>query len=85
MRVTLPQPLADLVKQKVERGLYGSPQEVLAEALMLLDQRDKKLAALRRDIQEGLESGAGRPFSQEVVDEIKRRGRERLSQRNNTP
>ncbi len=81
MKVNLPQQLAELVKQKVEGGLYGSSEEVVAEALKLLDERDKKLAALRRDIQEGLESGPGRPFDEGVVEDIKKRGRERLSQR----
>ena len=82
MKLDLPQQLAEVVTQKVEEGLYSSPQEVIAEALKLLDERDKKLAALRMDIQEGLDSGPGRPFDEGVVDDIKKRGRERLSQRN---
>ena len=83
MRVTLPQQLAEMVKKKLEAGLYGSPKEVIAEALKLLDQRDKRLAALRQDIEEGLASGTGSPFDEEVVEDIKRRGRERLVQRDN--
>jgi antitoxin ParD1/3/4 len=79
MKITLLQQLAELVKQKVERGPVESPQEVIAEALKLLDERDKKLAALRRDIQEGLQSGPGRPFDEGIVDDIKKRGRERLA------
>ena len=84
MRVTLPEQLADLVKRKLDSGLYASPEEVIAAALKLLDRQDKKLAALREDIQEGLASGAGRIFDEGVVEDIKQRGRERLAQRKNS-
>jgi antitoxin ParD1/3/4 len=81
--VTLTDELAKLVKQKIDGGLYTSVEEVIAESLKLLDQRDKKLALLRGDIQEGLASGPGRPFDEVVVEDIKKRGRELLSQRKN--
>ena len=83
MKVTLPEQLAQLVKQKLDGGGYASPEEVIAEALNLLDQRDKKLAALRGDIEEGLASGVGRPFDEVAVEGIKRRGRQRRAQRKN--
>ena len=83
MRLTLPDQLAELVQQKLDDGLYGSLEEVISEALKLLDRRDKKLAALREDIQEGLASGAGRPFDEDVVEDIKKRGRERLGRDKN--
>ena len=84
LRVTLPEQLADLVKRKLDSGLYASPEEVIAAALKLLDRQDRKLAALREDIQEGLASGDGRIFDEEVVEDIRRRGRERLAQRKNS-
>ena len=84
MRVTLPQQLAELVKRKLDSGLYASPEEVIAAAMELLDRRDKKLAALRGDIQEGLASGSGRNFDLGVVEDIKQLGRERLAQRKNS-
>ena len=84
MRVTLPEQLADLVQRKLDSGLYASSEEVIAVALELLELRDKKLVALREDIQEGLASGAGRIFDDAVVEDIKRAGRERLAQRKKT-
>ncbi|PKB81343.1 MAG: hypothetical protein BZY88_06555 [SAR202 cluster bacterium Io17-Chloro-G9] len=81
VRVTLPEKLAKLVKQKLADGLYASREEVIEEALLLLDQRDKKLAALLTDIQEGLASGPGRPFDEEVVEDIKKRGRQQAARR----
>ena len=83
MRLTLPDQLAELVQQKLDDGLYSSLDEVISEALELLDLRDKKLVALRKDIQVGLASGAGRPFDEEVVEDIKKRGRKRLGQDKN--
>ncbi len=72
-----------LIKKKVKSGEYSSPDEVIDAALRLLDERDKKLASLRQDIQEGLDSGSGRPFDESAAEDIKRRGRERLSERQN--
>ncbi len=83
MEVILPQQLAELVKQKLDAGLYGSPEEVIAEALKLLDQRDKMVSALRRDIQDGLTSGPGKPFDEVAVKGIKKRGRELLDRHKN--
>jgi antitoxin ParD1/3/4 len=76
MNVSLAPQLEELVRQKVEAGLYSSAEEVVAEALWLLDQRDKKLAALRKDIEEGLNSGPSGPFD---VERIIARGYERLA------
>ncbi len=81
MNVSISKHYEKLVKQKVESGEYASHAEVVHEALRLLEERDKKLKALRQDIQDGLDSGPGRPFDESVVEDIKRRGRERLSQR----
>ncbi|MCI0438124.1 MAG: type II toxin-antitoxin system ParD family antitoxin [Chloroflexi bacterium] len=67
------------LQRQVESGEYASYTEVVHEALRLLEQRDKKLKALRQDIQDGLNSGPGRPFDESIVGDIKRRGRERLS------
>ena len=45
-----------LINRMVESGHYGSPDEVIDAALRFLDERERKLEALRRDIQEGLDS-----------------------------
>ena len=81
MNVPLNADQEKLIREKVESGLYGSPGEVISMALRLLDERDRKLEALRKDVQEGLASGPGRPFDESVVQDIKRRGRERLALR----
>ena len=80
MRLTLSDHLAELIQKKFVDGPYTSLEEVISEALSLLDQRDEKVAALRRDIQDGLANGAVGLFDEDVVEDIKKRGRKLLGQ-----
>jgi len=79
MNVSLTAQLEDLIKKKVESGLYGSASEVMREALRLLDERDRlhamRLEELRAEIKKGLESGEPTPLD---IEAIKARGRKRL-------
>jgi antitoxin ParD1/3/4 len=79
MNVSLTPHLESFVKQKVQSGMYTSGSEVIREALRLLEERDAmqavKLEALRKEVQNGLESlarGEGRALD---VDAIKAKGR----------
>lgn len=79
MNVSLTPQLESYVKQKVAAGMYNSVSEVMREALRLLEERDAlkdiKLAALRRDLQDGideLDRGEGTPLD---MDEIKAKAR----------
>ena len=80
MNVSLTPQLEELVKKKVESGLYGSASEVMREALRLLDEHDRlrtmRLEELRAAIKEGLDSGAPTPLD---IGAIKARGRKRLA------
>lgn len=72
----------NVINQKIESGLYASPDEVIDDAtLRLLDERDRKLEALWRDIEEGLSIGLGSTFYESGVRDIKKRGREHLGRR----
>jgi antitoxin ParD1/3/4 len=79
MNINLTPQLEELVRQKVASGHYSSASEVVREALRLMQREDQmqaaKLAQLRREIQDGLESGTAGKLD---VDIIKRRGRARL-------
>ncbi len=61
INVNLTPQLEELVRSKVNSGLYNSASEVVREALRLLDEQDRfrqaKLEELRRDVRKGLESG----------------------------
>jgi len=79
MNVSLTPQLEIFIKQKLAKGMYNSVSEVVREALRLLEERDTlqamRLEALRKDINQGIESldnGEGKPMNMEV---IKARGR----------
>jgi antitoxin ParD1/3/4 len=59
MTVSLAPEFETLVNEKVASGRYASANEVVQEALRLLDERDqtrdRRLADLRRDIAIGIE------------------------------
>lgn len=80
MNISLTPQLEELVKKKVDSGMYGSASEVMREALRLLDERDRlyamRLEELRAEIRKGLESGDPTPLN---IEEIKARGRKRLA------
>lgn len=68
------------VRSLVESGRYASASEVMRDGLRLVEEREQareaKLAALRRDIEEGLIG----PFEPLDFEEIKREGRRRLAE-----
>jgi antitoxin ParD1/3/4 len=80
MNISLTPQLEDLVKKKVDSGLYGSASEVMREALRLLEERDRlqamRLEELRAEIKKGIESGESTPLD---IGAIKARGRKRLA------
>jgi antitoxin ParD1/3/4 len=65
MNISLTPHLEELVKAKVESGLYNSASEVMRDALRLLEERDRlreiELEEYRAKIREGMESGEGIP------------------------
>ncbi len=80
LNVNLTPKLEDMVRQKVAGGLYNNASEVVRDALRLMEERDRlnaaKLEALRQDILAGMDNG---PSEELDIDDIKRRGRERLA------
>ena len=80
MNISLNPHFEELIKGKVESGLYNSVSEVMREALRLLEERDQlrdiRLEALRRDIQKGMDSGEATPLD---IERIKSRGHKRLA------
>lgn len=76
MNINLTPHLEEMVRQKVDSGLYSSASEVVREALRLMDEKDQlqvaKLKQLRQDLQEGLDSG---PAAAWDAGEMKSAGR----------
>lgn len=80
INVNLTPQLEEMIRQKVDSGMYNSASEVVREALRLMDERDRERAArlrqLRQDIEEGIGSGPATAWDRE---EIKRSGRTRCA------
>ena len=79
MTMTIPLEFAHFVEDEVASGRFRSPEDVLAAALTLLRESEKKWCELKADIDAGLEAlDAG-----DVVDfdpqDIQARGRARLA------
>jgi antitoxin ParD1/3/4 len=60
------------IKGQLQQGRYGSASEVIRDGLRALEDREKlralKLEALRADIQQGINSGHGRPVQEVTAD-----------------
>jgi antitoxin ParD1/3/4 len=83
MNVSLTPHLEQFIAKHVKSGRYQSASEVVREALRLLQDRDWRLAELRKEVQKGidqLERGEGMVMDARLVEEIKARGRKRLAQ-----
>jgi antitoxin ParD1/3/4 len=88
--MTIPQELRQFVDGAVASGKYRSPEEVVATALRMLQEREQKLMALRSDIAIGiaqLDRGEGLAVADEQAhlaffDDIDRRGHQRLATKN---
>ena len=81
MSIQLPADLEDDIRSKVESGQFPDAAEVVREALRLLDEQERQLAALRAKLQSGLDQldrGEGVPFTPELMAEIRRDADERF-------
>jgi antitoxin ParD1/3/4 len=93
MNVSLTPELEAFVHDKVASGRYTSASEVVRESLRLLEEREwlreRRIDDLRKEIQIGideLQRGEGITLNSdeekaEFFEDIKRRGRERLKQK----
>ena len=84
MNVNLTPQLEEMVRQKVESGLYGSASEVVREALRLMEEQDRLRAArleqLRKDVRAGLDSGPAASWDPKQVTQqgrVRRQGKAR--------
>ena len=79
--IALSPEMVTMLKGAVASGGYASASEVVREALrewsLRKPLREAEIERLRKAWREGIESGQSRPLD---MDEIKRRGRERLAQ-----
>jgi antitoxin ParD1/3/4 len=78
MNFSLPPAMESFIRKQVKSGRYGNASEVVREGLRLLmhemESRQKKLEALRGEIQKGLESGPARDLDiQDIIATAQKR------------
>ncbi|MBD2513003.1 type II toxin-antitoxin system ParD family antitoxin [Nostoc muscorum FACHB-395] len=80
MNVSLTIELEKWVQSKVESGMYTSASEVIREGLRLLKEQDAlkaiRLAELRREIQQGIDSGESTPLNMDEIIELAKQQRQ---------
>jgi antitoxin ParD1/3/4 len=59
MNVSIGKRWEEFIESAVENGRYGSASEVVREGLRLVEEREAKLADLRRTIEESIARGGG--------------------------
>ena len=60
------------IKSRISEGRYKNTSEVIRAGLRLLEEEENKIIALRKAIQEGIESGIAYDFSHEThLEKIK--------------
>lgn len=76
MNITLSPRIQQLIQEKVDSGDYAGPDEVMEEALLLLEDRDSQTLRLRESLVEAHEQiarGEGEVWSPELRDKIRKR------------
>jgi antitoxin ParD1/3/4 len=78
MNIYLTHQLEELVRRKLDSGLYNSASEVARDALRLMEEQDRvravKLEQLRQAVRAGLDSGLPAAWD---AEQVKRDGRSR--------
>lgn len=75
MDITIPKRLEALVRQKVDEGRYSTEDEVVADALRLMEARDEAVRISRSRLQDAIERGyadvgEGRVITLESDDQL---------------
>ena len=72
--VALGQHFEEFIQASIMSGRYNNASEVVRSGLRLLEDREQKMAALRSDIEKGLNSGIEEDFdSQDFLLQMKER------------
>lgn len=72
-----------LIESLIESGRYSTASEVMRDGLRMIEEREQRrearLAALRTEIQKGIDSGPAEEVDiDDMIKAVKARGRQRL-------
>jgi len=83
---SLPSELSRFVQHEIATGKYRSEEEVICQGLLLLQDRERRLEQLRRDVDRGIEQLENGDYTEytddslrERFEQIKAEGRKRLA------
>ncbi len=80
MAIQIPADVEARIQQKVAEGFFPDADEVIREAMRLLDEQERELEELRAKLQIGLDQldrGEGIPFTPELMAKIRLEAAER--------
>jgi len=74
----------EFIASLIESGRYSTASEIIRDGLRMIEEREQrreaKLEWLRAEIQKGLDSGPAEEVDiKEWIEDVKRRGRQRLA------
>jgi antitoxin ParD1/3/4 len=75
MAIRLPADVEEGIRRRVESGHFADADEVIREAMRLLDDQERQLASLREKLQVGLDQldrGESVEWTPELRDQIRR-------------
>ncbi len=61
--VSLGEYFEDFVENRIAQGRFKNASEVIRAGLRLLEEEENKVAALKKEIQEGMDSGIAKNFN----------------------
>lgn len=53
----------DFVQDKINQGRYKNASEIIRAGLRLLEEEENRIIALKKEIQEGIDSGIAKDFN----------------------
>ena len=71
LNIAMPEAMRLYVAERVETGHYGNTSEYMRD-LIRKDQREQAVEHLRKLVQEGLDSGPGRPMTDDDWSHLRR-------------
>jgi antitoxin ParD1/3/4 len=91
MTISIPPEIERYVREAIAAGRFDSAEEAVREAFDLLQQRDRQVESLRRDVKEGfdeLDRGEGLDLDEaglrQLFDDVQAQGRQRYDARRGT-
>lgn len=77
MNVSLPDAMKDWVEGRAETGRYSNASDYVRDLIRRDQEREAKIAAMQTLIDEGLASGESERSLDEILDDARRRAREK--------